>query len=121
MLQRQPGAQDAGGCAVRQQGCELRLEILQLGTRVATEPESQRAETQAAVHLAATAIKSWTIQVQSTEWRSVTNSMRAVSSKPHLTVRACRAALDRFAGLAFDHGALHASGHGLRFLKADTD
>src|ERR1022692_3863677 len=85
------------------------------------EPIKQGAETLSAFRLASAAIESWAAQVQAAEWRAVTHTMRAVSAQLHLTFRTLRGPIDHFARLAFNQGALHAPGHGLRFFQADAD
>jgi hypothetical protein len=87
---------------------------------VGAEPESERAETPPLVRLAATPEKSWTIEIQSAEWRSVTNPVGPVSPKPRPTLWASPTAIDHFASLRLDHGALHATGDRLRFRKTDS-
>jgi hypothetical protein len=57
-LQWQHRAENAGRHSVRQEGCELGLEILKLRTRVAAQPDSERADALPAARLAATAIES---------------------------------------------------------------
>src|ERR1700722_2748889 len=86
-----------------------------------TQPHSERTDAGSAGGLAAAAIKSWAIQIQPAERRSVGDSVRAIATKPRLALRAGRALKNDFSRLRLHHHALQGTRHGFRFLETQTD